>query len=431
MWPLLRLIVAVKVAHGFPFGVLDGAADQPLHSAAKGVLKKTMGLFQLTGGAHPSLREVNGGRLCVNGFGKEPTGYHMHGQISLDDCARIAHEQTQPLGFRWGRYGFDYDVYDEYATPRSAGSNTSQQTNGVDLARLFGADTSDFYCAVYVGLDSRGTPFTFVKSNVSAHLKPQLRDGPASSVCYQRWTMTQFFRPYVAELWFCYMASSAVEDCETASSQFMTQGKIFMVVFIFFLGVLGWIMADMPEFEKPLIWFARFLLHLEMGMVSVAILLMLFDEYLAGRPFSFFFTGFLFDVIGGIVLFIPYWTMEHINEDSFFNTAYLLLLAFSPCFLLEFFSYWSRFIDLVGHLPLLVGATGFGFTASLLTQINKYLESLEEAKEGIDRQASTASIDRASYASVATDEPGQCASCKPQQAKFLTMDNVLDRLTCV
>merc|ERR1719359_2494027 len=124
-------------------------------SAAHGRLKQYMGRFQLAGEDKPTLREVNGGKLCVNGFGKQPSGYYISGNISLDECSHIAHDQPVPLGFRWGRTGFDYEVYTSYAAKSSQAEDES-----VDLARLF-PGSEDFTCTIYIGADAIGQHFAF------------------------------------------------------------------------------------------------------------------------------------------------------------------------------------------------------------------------------------------------------------------------------
>lgn len=384
--------------------ILSVFAEFKSNSAAHGVLKKSMGIFQLTGNARPTLREVNGGRLCVNGYGKGPPGYYFSGKISLDQCANIAHEQPAPLGFRWGRPGFDYSVYSSYATANPSGGN---ETEAVDLGKLF-PDAGDFVCTIYVGLDSRGQPFTFAKTNSSRDFDPKIKDGPADSVCFQRWTMTEFFKPFVSELWFCFMPKSGMDACRQQADEFYTQGKFFVVVFVLFLAVLGWIMADMPEFELPLVWFSRLLLSLELGMLAIAFLL---ERWYDTESPVFFMIAYFMNVIGAAILFIPYWVMEKLSEDSPFNTAYLLLLAFSPCFLMEFMSYWSHFILLVGHQPLLIGVIAFSTTAVAIQYLNRLKEHFGEVEEDhIGRSVSMNSIDKASYVSVPTSEPAECCA---------------------
>merc|ERR1712072_986976 len=219
--------------------------------------------------------------------------------------------------------------------------------------------------------------------------------------------MAEFFKPSVSELWFCYMPIEGAESCGKSAKEFYLQGKIFVVVFIFFLAVLGWIMADMPEFETPLVWFARLLLNLELGLVSCGFLL---GRWYDTESATFFILAYVLVVAGGALLFVPYYVMEWWSEDSPFNTAYLLLLAFSPCFLMEFMSYWSHFILLVGHQPLLIGFMAFSTTAiasRYYTHVVAYL-NLKEDDESIQRRASMDSIDKASYVSVPTDEPAEC-----------------------
>jgi len=223
--------------------------------------------------------------------------------------------------------------------------------------------------------------------------------------------MTEFFRPFVSELWFCYMPTTGEASCQENAQSFYMQGKIFVVVFVFFLAVLGWIMADMAEFETPLVWFTQFLLNMEFGLLSCGFLLEWWPDT---EGVSFYLLAYIIDVAATWLAFIPYRVMESINENSPFNTAYLLLMAFSPCFLMEFMSYWSHFILLVGHQPLLVGFVSF-ITWYLAHRYLQYLmEKREEEDEDIQRTKSQKSLDQGSYMSVPTDEPAEC--CKADQA---------------
>lgn len=384
--PLFVLCIAAHLV--FTVCAAAPSDSESKGTAAHGVLQRSLGHFQLAGNAQPTLREINGGRSCVNGFGKTPPGYYFKGHISLDQCAAIAHEQPVPLGFRWGRKGFDHGVYSNYA-----GSHSNSNGSLVDLGRLF-PDPGDFHCTIYVALDGRGQPLAFVKSNISTSFDPKPKDGPAKRVCFQRWTMTEFFKPFVTELWFCYMPVDTVPGCAAEADSFYMQGKIFVVVFLFFLSVLGWIMADMPEFETPLVWFTRFLLSMEFGLLSCGLLL---ETWYDTESVTYFVLAFALNVIGCIIAFVPYWVMEHMSEDSMFNTAYLLMLAFSPCFLVEFMSYWSHFILLVAHQPLLIGMIAF-LTSALASRYYQHVqERTAENGESIARRASLSSIDKASY----------------------------------
>jgi len=376
------------------------------YSSALGALEKTKGMFQLTGQTDPTMREVNGGRLCVNGFGKQPPGYVFSGDITLDQCADIAGEQPDPLGFRWGRLNFDYALYTEYARPLETGGNASL---AVDLDALYPPSVPEqkFMCTIFVEKDLKGQPIPFKKSNSSAQFHPKLQDGPANSVCFQRWTMTEFFKPKVSELWFCYMTPDKVRGCTKEKNEYYFQGKIFIIVFLFFLCVLGVIMSDMPEFETPLVWFTRLLLNLELGMISVAFLL---TRNGATESPEFFACAFVLDVVGAMALFCPYHIMEWVSEDSPFNTAYLLLLAFSPCFLMEFMSYWSHFILLVGHLPLLIGALAFVITSLGLHYYHFVLDERAKIAAEDDDARTLNSLEKQSYTSVPTEEPKDCTS---------------------
>merc|ERR1711972_528915 len=160
---------------------------------------------------------------------------------------------------------------------------------------------------------------------------------------------------------------SGESNCKRGAGQFYTQGGIFICLFLCLLGALGFIMRDMPEFETPLVWFSRLLLNLELGLLTVGFLLTRWKDT---ESFRFFLTAFGMNIILSMLVFLPYHIMEWINEDSPFNTAYLLLVAFSPCFLAEFTSYWAHFICLVGHYPLLVGFVAFVCKVSCIQYIN-------------------------------------------------------------
>merc|ERR1712216_400246 len=80
-------------------------------------LRRTVGGFQLTGGKEASLKQVNGGSLCVGSQGVEPPGFELIGAFGLGTCAAIASAQPKVIGFRWGGDGFDLDQYRRYADP--------------------------------------------------------------------------------------------------------------------------------------------------------------------------------------------------------------------------------------------------------------------------------------------------------------------------
>jgi hypothetical protein len=207
------------------------------------------------------------------------------------------------------------------------------------------------------------------------------------------------------------------KGCQEEGGAFYFQGGIFIVLFIFFLGVLGWIMADMPEFETPLVWLTRLLLNVELGMISVAFLL---ERWSDTESPTFFLGAFFLDIVAALLLFVPYYIMERLSEDSPFNTAYLLLLAFSPCFLMEFMSYWSHFVLLVGHLPLLIGFMSFVVTA-LSIRFRRFMqEFVDEDAEAEEAHAQRSfDAEKASYASVPTQDPSECRlSCGSKWQAF-------------
>jgi hypothetical protein len=390
---------------GLPYasvGPVHGASVKP---ANHGLLKKEIGRFQLTGNAHSTLKEVNGGKLCVNAFGKTPPGWYFSAQVSLEECANLASVQPSTLGFRWGRSGFDYEHYKAHAMPNSKASDES----GVDLARLF-PGTDPFGCTIFVGEDSRGQPMAFRTSNLTSQLGVQvadMRDGPAREVCFQRWTMTQFFKPRVSELWFCYMPREEMNRCTEKAAEFYFQGQVFIGLFLILLGALGFIMRDMPEFETPLVWFSRLLLNLELGLLCVGFLLLQMEDT---ESFTFFLAAWAMNIGASIVVFLPYHLMERLNEDSPFNTAYLLLVAFSPCFLLEFASYWSHFIVLVDHLPLAVGGVAFITKTFAIRYLGVLVGDDEEDTEDQPQQVELPE-NRSAYRSVPTEEDAPQKSC--------------------
>lgn len=307
-------------------------------------LKRKIGDFQLAGGNSASMKEINGGRRCTDAFGKEPPGYFFSGKITLDDCAKIAMQQPAVLGFRWGSGSFHHEAYNGYANPEMVGKDES---DAIDLHRLFG-DAEIFTCGIFVKLVGfNRQPAPFHESNLTATLgieDPRPSDGPAGMICFQRWTLVEFLKPHIQDLWFCYMASSAVHVCNHNRDIFYFQGEIFIGVFIMFLAMLGFIMRDLPEFEIPLVWFTRLLVNMELGLVCVAF----FIKVTPGiGELNICILAYFTNIAMSYVLFVPYWVAEWCDEDSPFNTAYLLALSFSPAFLCEFMTYYPGFITLV------------------------------------------------------------------------------------
>merc|ERR1712013_367891 len=169
-------------------------------------------------------------------------------------------------------------------------------------------------------------------------------------------------------------------------------------------------MRDMPEFETPLVWFSRLLLNLELGLLTVGFLLTKWKDCESWR---FYLAAFGLNIIASLLVFLPYHIMEWINEDSPFNTAYLLLVAFSPCFLAEFMSYWAHFICLVGHYPLLVGFVAFVCKVSCIQYVNILTSDDDDEDEEMTNNMSP--TDQIAYASVPTTDQEWCEnSCKTQ-----------------
>merc|ERR1712032_1519173 len=127
------------------------------------------------------------------------------------------------------------------------------------------------------------------------------------------------------------MPKSGVSSCKKERLEYYTQGKIFVITFLFFLAVLGFIMADVEEFEKPLVWFTRLLLNFELGLLSCGFLL---ERWQDTQGVVYFLLAYVMDVVGVYIVMVPYWIMEWRSQDSPFNTAYLLACAFTPCFLI-------------------------------------------------------------------------------------------------
>jgi len=270
----------------------------------------------------------------------------------------------------------------------------------VDLSEIFPDTGEKFLCAIYVGRNPiTGSMVSFMRNNYTETAgveEPDLKDGPATTVCFQRFSMIEFVKPAVDQIWFCYMKSSAQAECAERSQAYYNQGIYFLVAFVFFLACLGFIMRDMPEFEKPLLWFTRLLVHLELGLVCVGLLM----EYTRVQGAMFSVLAILTNFLCGFLFMMPYQVMEWMDENNPFNIAYLLAMCFCPCFTVEFVSYWPGVIRLVSKWPVLIGLVSF------LIKIPIYNWWAEARRKGAgtedDADARTANSFK--YVSVPTNE---------------------------
>mmetsp|Transcript_120721 Transcript_120721/g.341379 ORF Transcript_120721/g.341379 Transcript_120721/m.341379 type:complete len:418 (-) Transcript_120721:155-1408(-) len=330
----------------------DVNPDQSSKRTSLGNLTRQFGNFVLTNNRQPDLRTINGGRLCVGAWGKQPSHYAASGRISPSQCADVAMRVPDALGFRWGREGYSADAYNRYTKLDSI-------QRPVNLDEIFDEDNKDFECSIFVGRDlDSDEPLELATNITLPSFFPRggaVVEGPGSSVCFQRWTLQRFFCPSVTELWFCYMPEAGWPKCMENNSKKNQQGVVFLVAGVIFMAVLGYIMRDLPEFETPLLWFTRLLLCMELGVVAVAQLLKAGAD--AGPGFEL--VAVVLVLFAQYTLLVPYRILEHFTENSPFNTFYLLFLAFSPCYVGETMSYYSAFPLLIDKWPIAMGLVAF------------------------------------------------------------------------
>lgn len=112
-------------------------------------LKKNIQGFVLAGDHEASLRDINGGRLCVDLMGMEPPGWQINGtDLDLETCAMIASEQQGVVGFKWGMEAFDHKVFSQYAS--LPGFLQPANITPVDLIPLFNGSQLNFSCLIYM-----------------------------------------------------------------------------------------------------------------------------------------------------------------------------------------------------------------------------------------------------------------------------------------
>jgi len=363
-------------------GTPNAADNMSVAAMPSEVLVRKAGAWVLVGDVVASMRAVNGGRHCVGPWGREPSKYELHGSIGLAHCSALASAQKGSVGFRWGREGFDSAAYHMYVAPDDAAT-------AVQLSTLF-AGALDYTCAIYMSIDpATGYPYELSVGNLTGYI-PDYRNGVGDQVCYQRWDLNMYFQPWVDEMWFCYMSEndSATELCVESTRTKNVEGALILFSGMVFLVLLAYIMRESPEFEKPLSWLAQFVLFLELGLFAVATLLR------TGQDSGLFpCAAVIIILVAQYFILLPYRLAQQFLRSSPFNTAYLLILAFSPCVSAEIMSYTAAFPLLITKWPCALGVFTYalekffkycspGGSARLPDGVNKYMQ-LTPAKEAM------------------------------------------------
>jgi len=319
--------------------------------------------FRLTGGHAPTLSEINGGKLCVDAWGKQPPSYAAHGAFDLSQCATIANDVPYSIGFRWGSNSFDVPTYALYASKDAP-------TEPMDLNELFyGNDplvavTEHTYtCAIYMGTNATAQaayPFRATDSSTAFGFVPtDIDDGPGIEVCFQRWTLLEFFRFEIDELWFCYMKQDEWPLCQEQSDMYVKTGWFFYIGLFIALAVISFTLPAIPECSCVLLWLARALLNWELGLMCIHYLLAHGYERDA---FRFFGVSVLTVIVLSTLVFLPYQIAECFRRQNAFGTFYLMIICISPTVIFEHvLAYERRFPMMIHYQPTTIGAVGFFF----------------------------------------------------------------------
>lgn len=375
---VLAVLVPGAVAQYSNFPAYDSSqvAAEAGFAPEAAVLQTSLSGFVLTAGSGATLRDINGGQMCVDASGFVPPGYELKGRVDLATCAAISREQPNVVGFRWGRETFDMQAYRQYSAAGLA-PNTP-----VKLVDLF-PGTANYTCMVYLVAED-GSQGDFqdtqlareygFRSSLSRRLKGTHAQGhggggdedealkkPSASkgdqglaVCQQRWTLLQFFHVRAHEFWFCYVPEARVSKCLEERHTFVyVQGMAFISSIVAFFAVLAFIMQKQGGLIWALLWTSRVLLNMMLGMAAVGLLLY---WGLDGEQVRFSIVATLLAIGMFNVLFLPFCFLEFCPFPCVF---YLMVLTLSPTVLAEVMSYYPTLPLLLNHRPMIIGTVSF------------------------------------------------------------------------
>lgn len=324
------------------------------------LLQKQVHRFVLTGHKDPTMRQINGGRMCVDAWGKQPSRYTSSKSISLDSCGLYASSDASIIGFKWGAKAFSADVYREYAQPVAEGQAPSFH---VDLHRLFDNQTK-FSCTVFVDNSKEdGKPLKLAATPLRTHLgfdDAEASRGAGVHVCRQRWTLLRLlFYTDVGEMYFCFMPQSDWHLCQERFEQFQVMGKIFYLVLFFFLLFLAYVMRHIVSFSVSLTWLVRVVCCAELAILSINYMLDNGHDKM-DSPFVFFLKTVGMTFIGLNVLLVPKYVCDYLfHRASFLGISWLLVLVLQPTAILEWITYDPQFPFIVDKKPCLVMTLAF------------------------------------------------------------------------
>eukprot|EP00931_Biecheleriopsis_adriatica_P074464 TRINITY_DN48515_c0_g1_i1.p1 TRINITY_DN48515_c0_g1~~TRINITY_DN48515_c0_g1_i1.p1 ORF type:complete len:380 (+),score=58.19 TRINITY_DN48515_c0_g1_i1:70-1209(+) len=322
-------------------------------AVAQQILPKSINGFMLSGNKEANLDKLNGGALCTDGQGLKPHGWIYTGAINLAKCAEMAAAQPKNVGFKWGRRSFNHDVYREIVKQEV----TTGAGNNIDLLRLLGP-FEDMICEVYA-TDVDGGEVDLASNHDIRYGKPEKdeKSNGGNSVCRQRWTLSEFLKPRVETMWFCYLPESNWPACERGLYEFYVRDLAFWSVgLVIGLAALSYTMANQRHFSWALLWCARFLVNMEMGVIAVGVLVRHAGITDAATMYA---AALGIIVLSSTILITPAVLLEHYEGCHCWAVLILLLLCFSPCFTFEVMSYYPAFPLLLDYSPLLLGLIGF------------------------------------------------------------------------
>lgn len=357
---------------------------------APGILPRWIEGFILAGDNEASLRLINGGRRCVDAQGREPPGWQINGSsLDLTTCAKVARSQKSVVGFRWGRAGFSHSSYVRHVHPEG-----SEDLNvAVDLNELFSGNGT-FMCNIYMIDENGHTPQLDLNKTEESATARRLAPHPVvhqhhkasanhrthnrwyrdqerlktegvvkisqtgDQVCLQRRSLLRFYDIETTEMWFCYLPEERWPGCEHGIKRFYIEGLVPLMGAFTLVTVLAFVMQRQWHFMWALSWVASFVVSLELGVASVALLLKLGADIRLGL-FVFEAVALSLVVVGTGLAMLPHRCRKILFSCPVPVTAYLLTLVTLPCFTLDLMSYWSTFPLLVDHWPVMLGLLGF------------------------------------------------------------------------
>lgn len=148
------------------------------------------------------------------------------------------------------------------------------------------------------------------------------------------------------------------DDCvEGLYNFYVKEGSVMTGTLCFFFAALAFVMANQRHFSWSVLWTARLLVNLELGMVSVLFLMKLGHDYDNIANSTVF--AVLIVMITSFILLLPCLLLERCPSYQWIGLWWSMVLCFSPCILAEYASYFPAFPLLASHRPMVIGLIGF------------------------------------------------------------------------